>query len=161
MAETESDKDIYMRTFGVSVGYGKRLRWPDDYFTFYGDISYQLYMMKDWPYLLISNGTCHNLSLNLQLSRSSIDNPIYTRRGSSFALSVKATFPYSLVDGKDYSTMPLEEQVQWLEYHKWKFTAKMFTPLTHDEKLVLMTRAEYGFLGYYNKHKQNYKIYVF
>ncbi|MGN1240149.1 MAG: outer membrane protein assembly factor, partial [Paludibacteraceae bacterium] len=93
LAETESDKDIYMRTFGVSVGYGKRLRWPDDYFTFYGDISYQLYMMKDWPYLLITNGMCHNLSLNLQLSRSSIDNPIYTRRGSQFTLGLKITPP--------------------------------------------------------------------
>ena len=155
LAETESDKDIYMRTFGVSVGYGKRLRWPDDYFTFYGDISYQLYMMKDWPYLLISNGTCHNLSLNLQLSRSSIDNPIYTRRGSQFTLGLKITPPWSLMNGKNYANMTTSERYHMLEYHKWKFSGKVFTPLTRDSKLVLMTRAEFGYLGHYNKYAKS------
>ncbi|MDY2943988.1 MAG: outer membrane protein assembly factor BamA [Paludibacteraceae bacterium] len=155
LAETESDKDIYMRTFGVSVGYGKRLRWPDDYFTFYGDISYQLYMMKDWPYLLISNGMCHNLSLNLQLSRSSIDNPIYTRRGSQFTLGLKITPPWSLMNGKNYANMTTSERYHMLEYHKWKFSGKVFTPLTRDSKLVLMTRAEFGYLGHYNKYAKS------
>ena len=155
LAETESDKDIYMRTFGVSVGYGKRLRWPDDYFTFYGDISYQMYMMKDWPYLLISNGTCHNLSINLQLSRSSIDNPIYTRRGSQFTLGLKITPPWSLMNGKNYANMTTSERYHMLEYHKWKFSGKVFTPLTRDSKLVLMTRAEFGYLGHYNKYAKS------
>lgn len=155
LMETESDKDIYMRTFGVSIGYGKRLRWPDDYFTFYGDISYQMYMMKDWPYLLISNGTCHNLSLNLQLSRSSIDNPIYTRRGSQFTLGLKITPPWSLMNGKNYANMTTSERYHMLEYHKWKFSGKVFTPLTRDSKLVLMTRAEFGYLGHYNKYAKS------
>ena len=144
-----------MRTFGVSIGYGKRLRWPDDYFTFYGDISYQMYMMKDWPYLLISNGTCHNLSLNLQLSRSSIDNPIYTRRGSQFTLGLKITPPWSLMNGKNYANMTTSERYHMLEYHKWKFSGKVFTPLTRDSKLVLMTRAEFGYLGHYNKYAKS------
>ena len=155
LMETESDKDIYMRTFGVSIGYGKRLRWPDDYFTFYGDISYQMYMMKDWPYLLISNGTCHNLSLNLQLSRSSIDNPIYTRRGSQFTLGLKITPPWSLMNGKNYANMTTSERYHMLEYHKWKFSGKVFTPLTRDSKLVLMTRAEFGYLGHYNRYAKS------
>ena len=150
LAEAESDRDIYLRTLGVSVGYGKRLRWPDDYFTFYGELSYQMYMMKDWPYLLISNGTCHNLAINLQLSRSSIDNPIYTRRGSQFTLGLKITPPWSLFSKKDYSQMTNNEKYHLIEYHKWKFTGKVFTPLTRDSKLVLMTRAEFGYLGHYN-----------
>ena len=152
LAEAEADKDIYLRTLGVSVGYGKRLRWPDDYFTFYGELSYQMYMMKDWPYLLISDGTCHNLALNLQLSRSSIDNPIYTRRGSQFTLGLKITPPWSLFSsGKNYSQMTNNEKYHLIEYHKWKFTGKVFTPLTRDSKLVLMTRAEFGYLGHFNK----------
>lgn len=155
LAEMESDKDVYMRTFGVSVGYGKRLRWPDDYFTFYGDISYQLYMMKDWPYLLISNGMCHNLSLNLQLSRSSIDNPIYTRRGSQFTLGLKITPPWSVMSGKNYANMTTSERYNLLEYHKWKFSGKVFTPLSRDSKLVLMTRAEFGYLGHYNRYAKS------
>ena len=152
LAEAEADKDIYLRTLGVSVGYGKRLRWPDDYFTFYGELSYQMYMMKDGPYLLISDGTCHNLALNLQLSRSSIDNPIYTRRGSQFTLGLKITPPWSLFSsGKNYSQMTNNEKYHLIEYHKWKFTGKVFTPLTRDSKLVLMTRAEFGYLGHFNK----------
>lgn len=156
---SEYDRNVYLRTLGVSVGIGTRLNWPDDYFSLYTELSYQRYHLKDWNYSYLfaglTNAVSNNLAIGITWSRNSIFNPIYTRRGSAFALSVKATFPYSLVDGKDYSNMPLEEQVRLLEYHKWKFTAKMFTPLTHDEKLVLMTRAEYGFLGYYNKHKRS------
>ncbi len=155
LAESEADPGKYLRTFGVSVGYGKRLKWPDDYFSFYGELSYQLYMMKDWPYLLISDGTSHNFAINLQLSRSSIDNPIYTRRGSQFTLGLKITPPYSLINGKDYSQMTNNEKYHLIEYHKWKFTGKVFTPLTPDSKLVLMTRAEFGYLGHYNKHAKS------
>ena len=152
LAESEADKDKYLRTFGVSVGYGKRLRWPDDYFTFYGELSYQLYMMKDWPYLLISDGMSHNLALNLQISRSSIDNPIYTRRGSQFTIGLKITPPWSLFFPKDYAHMTNNEKYHLIEYHKWKFTGKVFTPLSRDSKLVLMTRAEFGYLGHYNQN---------
>ena len=151
LAESEADPDKYLRTFGVSIGYGKRLRWPDDYFQFYGELSYQAYWMKDWAYLLISNGTSHNLALNLQLSRSSIDNPIYTRRGSQFILGLKITPPWSIFNGKDYSQMTTSERYHLIEYHKWKFNGKVFTPLSRDSKLVLMTRFEFGYLGHYNK----------
>ena len=152
LQNSEADPDKYLRTFGVSLGYGKRLRWPDDYFQFYGELSYQMYMMKDWPYLLIANGTSHNFAINLQLSRSSIDNPIYTRRGSQFLLGLKITPPYSLMTGLDYSQMTQSERYNLIEYHKWKFSGKVFTPLTRDSKLVLMTRAEFGYLGHYNKY---------
>lgn len=154
-AEQEYDPDIYLHTFGVSLGYGKRLHWPDDYFTFYGALEYQMYKMKDWPYLLVSDGTCHNFSLNLVLSRNSIDNPIYTRRGSSFSLSLKITPPYSLINGKDYSQMSINEKYHLIEYHKWKFSGKVYTPLTKDSKLVLMARAEFGYLGHYNKYAKS------
>jgi len=154
---TEYDKNIYLRTLGASVGIGTRLDWPDDYFALYSELSYQRYDLKNWYkyYFGFGTGLSNNLALGVTLSRNSIFNPIYTRRGSSFALSVKATFPYSLVDGKDYSSIPDIDKYKWIEYHKWKFSAKMFTPLTKDEKLVLMARAEYGFLGYYNKNKRS------
>ncbi len=150
--QQEMDPEKYLRTFGASIGYGKRLSWPDDYFSFYTELSYQLYMMKNWNYLLMQNGMAHNLSLNLSLSRSSIDNPIYTRRGSSFTLGVKATLPYSLMTGKDYSNVSMEERYKFIEYHKWRFNGKFFTPLTPDNKMVLMVRAELGYLGHYNKY---------
>lgn len=155
LQESEADPNKYLRTFGVSVGYGKRLSWPDDYFSFYGELSYQLYMLKDWPYMILTDGTSHNFAINLQLSRSSIDNPIYTRRGSQFTLGVKITPPYSLIKGvteAQAAQMTVAEKYNMLEYHKWRFSGKVFTPLTPDSKLVLMTRADFGFLGHYNRN---------
>ena len=158
LQESEADPNKYLRTVGASIGYGKRLRWPDDYFSFYGEISYQLYMMKKWPYLLVSDGNCHNLALNLQISRSSIDNPIYTRRGSQFVIGAKITPPYSVIKGEsdaDIAAKTINDRYKWIEYYKLKFSGKVFTPLTPDSKLVLMARADWGFLGYYNQYAKS------
>lgn len=156
--QNEMDPDIYMRTLGVSLGYGKRLNWPDDYFSFYGELSLQRFMLSNWAYLPpLSDGVFNNLSLNLMLSRNSIFNPIYTRRGSSFSLGLKITPPYSSFNGKDYSdpTMTDQERYKFIEYHKWTLNGKTFTPLTSDEKLILMTRVMFGYLGHYNKNARS------
>ncbi|MBQ7449625.1 MAG: outer membrane protein assembly factor BamA [Paludibacteraceae bacterium] len=152
LRDAESDPDKYLRTLGVSIGFGKRLRWPDDYFTFYAELSYQFYKMHDWPWLILSDGWYHDIAINLVLSRNSIDNPIYTRRGSAFSLSLKLTPPYSWLSGKDYSKMTEAQRYHFIEYHKWKFSGKVFTPLSRDSKLVLMARAEFGYVGYYNRN---------
>lgn len=154
----DPDKSIMM--FGASVGYGRRLNWPDDYFQFMATLNYQLYMMKDWDYFLIANGKSHNINLELMLQRSSIDNPLYTRSGSQFMVSVAATPPWSLWDGKDYRKMNDQDpnKFKLIEYHKWKFKAKIFSPLapqTVKRTPVLMSRVEYGFLGSYNPHKRS------
>ena len=153
----EYDPGQRMMTFGASVGIGTRLKWPDDFFSLYTEIAYQRYFLRDWiySYFGFKDGTSNNLSLGITFQRNSIDNPIYTRRGSIFTLSVTATPPYSAFNNKDYSTLPAEETRKWIEYHKSKFSGKMFVPLTKDEKLVLMTRVEYGFVGYYNKYKRS------
>ena len=158
--QQEIDPNKYMRTLGASLGYGKRLNWPDDYFVFQGELSYQLFMLSQWLYLPpLTDGKYNNFSLNLTLSRNSIDNPIYTRRGSSFSLGLKITPPYSSlnggkVNGKLYSdpTMSSQDRYSFLEYHKWTFTGKMFTPLTPDDKLVLMGRVMFSYLGDYNEN---------
>lgn len=144
------DPDKYIHIFGLTLGWGTRLSWPDDYFTFSAALSYQRYTLSNWSYFIMTDGHANNVALNLTLGRNSIDNPIYTRTGSSFSLSCELTPPYSLINGKDYSAMTSSEKYEWLEYHKWVFKAKLFTPLTNDQKLVLMSRLEYGFLGYYN-----------
>ena len=149
----------YITMFGVSAGYGKRLNWPDDYFQFMATLNYQLYTMKDWDYFLVQNGTCHNINLELNLSRNSIDNPLYTRSGSQFSLSVALTPPYSLFNDKDYAAMSNDnpDKYRFIEYHKWKFKAKIFSPLaplTVKRTPVLMSRVEFGFLGMYDKNKK-------
>ncbi len=161
------DPDKYVKIFGASIGWGKRLRWPDDFFQFSADLSYTRYILKSWEYFLISNGTSNNLSVNLALQRSSTDNHIFPRRGSEFALTASITPPFSLFDNKDYEGLAnnsqsstyqaeLQEKYRWIEYHKWKFRGRLFVPLTKGIKpLVLMARAEVGLLGHYNSHKKS------
>ncbi|HEY5569875.1 MAG TPA: POTRA domain-containing protein, partial [Bacteroidales bacterium] len=157
MAAMESDPNKYIRLFGVSVGSGRRLSWPDDFFTFYTELAYQNYKLSNWQYFLITDGSCHNVNLNFTLGRNSVFNPIFPRDGSTFSLSLQVTPPYSLFDGKDYSDpkMSNKEKFQFIEYHKWKFLSKTYTSLSKNEKLVLMTRADFGFVGYYNKNKKS------
>ena len=138
----------HFRTIGVSVGIGRRLSWPDRYFTIYNEISYQAYNLKDWSSFLVTNGTV--------LARNSVDSPIYPRTGSEFSLSLTLTPPYSLFQKNvDYAdpNLPDYKRYKWIEYHKWQFKAQWYYPLTNNNKLVLMARAEMGYLGSYNKNK--------
>ena len=145
----------YFRSYGISVGLGKRLSWPDPYFTFYGELAYQRYGLKNYNAFVMSNGSANMLSLRLVLARNSTDQPIYPRRGSDISLSLQITPPFSAMDGKDYSNpnMSEQERYKWSEFHKWQFKAQWFQALTPNNNLVLMAKAEMGFLGHYNKYK--------
>ena len=165
--ESYYDPDKYIRMLGLSVGWGKRLRWPDDYFTLSLQLGYTRYMMKNWNYLMITNGASNNLNLSISLNRMSSDNQLFPRRGSEFSVSLTLTPPWSKWDGKDYehlATDPnsvnyqkeMKEKFRWVEYHKWKFRSKTYTALTSGQRcLVLMTRVEFGLLGSYNKYKKS------
>lgn len=146
----------HFRTIGVSVGIGRRLSWPDRYFTIYNEISYQAYNLKDWSSFLVTNGTSNIFALKTVLARNSVDSPIYPRTGSEFSLSLTLTPPYSLFQKNvDYAdpNLPDYKRYKWIEYHKWQFKAQWYYPLTNNNKLVLMARAEMGYLGSYNKNK--------
>ena len=147
----------HFRSYGISVGLGKRLSWPDPYFSLYGELSYQLYDLKNYNSFVMTNGFANMLSLRLVLSRNSTDQPIYPRRGSDISMSVQLTPPFSAMDGKNYAdkNMSDEERYRWIEFHKWQFKAQWFQALTPDSKLVLMAKAEMGYLGYYNKDKES------
>ncbi len=165
------DDDKYIKLFGASVGWGKRLRWPDDYFQLSLQLAYTRYMLQDWSYFIINNGNCNNINFGVTLSRTSTDNQLFPRRGSEFTASVTVTPPWSVFDGKDYGSLAtaetykvnidryndeLQEKYRWIEYHKWKFKSKTYTALTGGQKcLVLMTRVELGLLGSYNSDKRS------
>lgn len=166
--ESFYDPDKYLKMYGVSLGWGKRLHWPDDYFSLYGELGYQRYDLSNWDYFIISNGRSNNINLGITLSRNSVDNPIYPRRGSEFTFTASATPPYSLWDGVDYEywskvkytdanyNESLKKRYGWIEYHKWKLKGKLYTALTNGQKcFVLMTRAEFGLLGHYNQFKKS------
>ena len=161
--ENAYDPNKVLQMAGVTVGFGKQLNWPDDYFTFTTELSYNWYYLKNWEYLYyMNNGTSNALVLGLTLARNSIDNPLYTRRGSTFSLNLQLTPPASLFSpGKNWEKLSKENTVQskkelykWIEYWKLRFKSRTYTPLTDPNgkwTLVLMTRADIGLLGSYNK----------
>ena len=161
--------DRMMEIYGFSASLGNRLKWPDNYFVLYNGLSWQSYKLTNWysGYFFFDDGLSHNLSYTLSLTRNSTDQQIYPRMGSDFSFSVQLTPPYSLfrkhsfdahgnriaVDNWrdiDYSTWTSDQRFRWIEYHKWKFNAASYTKLVGD--LVLMTRAQFGYLGRYNKN---------
>lgn len=161
--ENAYDPNKYLQMAGISLGFGKRLKWPDNYFTFMAQLSYNWYKLKNWEYLVyMQNGTSNAFVLGLSFARNSIDNPIYTRSGSQFSLDLSITPPMSLLINKDWKALAekgtddaKKEMYRWIEYWKLKFKARTYTPLTDPNgkwTLVLMTRADIGLLGSYNKY---------
>ena len=159
------NNEEYMEVYGAAVGIGSRLKWPDNYFVLYNQLSWQTYKLHDWisGYFLFDTGISHNLSYTLSLSRTSTDQQIYPRQGSDFSFSIQLTPPYSLFRKKDangnkvaswrdvdYNSMSSEQRYRWIEYHKWSFKGAVYTKLVGD--LVLMARAQFGYLGYYNRN---------
>ncbi len=153
-----------LQILGGSVTYGKRLNWPDNWFRFTASFNYNYYLLRDWVYDTFEgfhDGSANDLNIQLTLSRSSIDNPIYTRRGSDFSLSLSATPPYSLFDKVNYADPRLstKDRYRFVEYHKWRFSGKVFTPLANPQTVqytpVLMNRFDIGVLGSYNPYKRS------
>ena len=165
------NNDEYMEVYGFAAGIGKRLKWPDNYFVLYNQLSWQTYKLQNWGYqFMFDTGISHNLSYTLSLSRNSTDQQIYPRQGSNFSASLQLTPPYSLLrksgikeydkNGEavyannwrdiNYNLQTSEERYRWIEYHKWSFKGEIYTKLVGD--LVLMARAQFGYLGYYNRN---------
>ena len=164
------NNEEFMEVYGFAAGIGKRLKWPDNYFVLYNQLSWQTYRLQSWDYqFLFDTGISHNLSYTLSLSRTSTDQQIYPRQGSDFSFSLQLTPPYSLMRKNDkgildaegnptkvtdwrkinYDLQSSEDRYKWIEYHKWSFKGSVFTKLAGD--LVLMARAQFGYLGYYNR----------
>ncbi|MCX6310916.1 MAG: outer membrane protein assembly factor BamA [Bacteroidetes bacterium] len=135
---------------GASVGFGMRLKRPDDFFQLYMELNYQYYQLNHFASVFaFSDGYSNNASARFTLNRNSTDQQIYPRSGSDIKLIGQFTIPYSLFNNKDYSTLSTQERYKFVEYYKWKFTSSWFTRLAGN--LVLNTRVGFGYLGMYNK----------
>src|SRR5690554_3485365 len=160
---TDTENDQIWETTALAMGYGYRLSFPDDYFTVYHELAFEHYKLRNmgsYFYFLADedgqvNGTFNNLSLKTAFGRNSVDNPLYSCRGSQFALTLKVTPPYSWFTGKDYSLPEVtnEEKYKFIEYHKWMFKGQVYNPLTTNTNLVLRTAVELGFLGYFDRNR--------
>ena len=161
--------DRQMEVYGLSASIGTRLKWPDSYFVLYNGLNWQTYKLTNWysGYFIFDDGIANNINYSITLARNSTDQQIYPRSGSDFSFSLQMTPPFSLLrkfdldsDGNsvpvnsykdvDYSKWSARDRFKWIEYHKWKFNAATYSKLVGD--LVLMTRAQFGYLGYYNRN---------
>ena len=168
-----SPTDQIQVTSQAALGYGYRLSWPDDYFTMYHELSFEHYKLQNmagYYYFLNDtkgngNGGFNNFSIKTAFGRNSVDNPLYSRSGSSFTLSLQFTPPYSLLNGVNYDPLwkdpltkqplSIQDRYKWIEFHKWMFKGDWYSPISKNRNLVLHTKFEYGFLGYYNKNRQS------
>lgn len=161
-ADLDADRKVEGRqiTNGASLGFGIRLKWPDDFFTFHTLLAFERFKLNNWrsSAFIIQDGTSNNLNIQFTLARSSVDQTIYPRRGSNIALTLKLTPPYSLIRGGRFSPQSNEvlvdaDKYKWIEYHKWRFNAEWFTPVNRSKKFPIVMRfsAKFGFLGMYNK----------
>lgn len=148
-----------MKIIGGSVGFGKRLKKPDDFFSIYTELSYNYYELQNYDFFIIKNGYANDFNGKINITRNSIDAPIFPKNGSNFSLLGQFTPPYSLFNGKDYTTATTAQKYKFIEYQKYKFTAEWYTQLTNKKagegkearNLVLRTKIGYGILGMYNK----------
>lgn len=148
----------YLIQSGITLGFGRRLEWPDNYFTLTNSLSFLVYDYKNYfgasSNILPPIGTTNSLKLNTTLSRNSIDNPMFPTAGSTISLSVDLTPPYSLFRSADYYK-DINTRYHWLELHKWMFDSKFYVKILGSKKpdgrsLVLETKAHFGYIGTYN-----------
>lgn len=142
----------FIKITGASVSLGKRLKWPDDFFSMFYSLSFQQYNLQNanGAYgLQLNTGRSNNIELKTVLTRSSVNEPIFPNSGSTFTLSMALTPPVSKLTGKNYSTASVNEKFKFIEYHKWKFDAENYTRVFG--KFVIATKVRFGYLGYYNK----------
>jgi outer membrane protein insertion porin family len=138
------------KTIGGSVGFGKRLKWPDDYFSLYTEVAFNQYRLDRYTRFPLSDGNYNLFTIKAVLSRSSQDQPIYPRKGSSLSFSIQLTPPYSLFSKIDFDTVTDSyRKYKNVEFHKWTFNAAWYTQLIGD--LVLAIKAEFGAVGYYKR----------
>lgn len=161
----ERANDLYgsWTTIGAAVGMGRSMKKPDDFFSLYTEASIKQYILRNYDNTTVNTGlprdfpadiTSRSLTLSAALSRNSIDQPLFPRRGSMFTARVEATPPFSAFrsDAND-SEITATDRYSWIEYHKWTFQSKIYTSIYKN--LVLETRLDFGFLGHYNKNFQS------
>lgn len=105
------DKSFNIST--LTVGYGKRLKVPDDYFSISNSVSFSYYDLNNYNTGLFTfgNGASRNLAFSTTLTRDSRGlDPIFPDRGSNFSVSAKFTLPYSMWNGVDYANLENKEE---------------------------------------------------
>ncbi len=141
-----------IRLNGVSVSLGKKLKWPDNWFSLSHSVNLNQYILKNYPGYLFSTGTSYNLNITQELARDSRNDRIFPTGGSYLKFTVQATPPYSLLNNVNYAIASDKQRYKFTEYHKWKFESQWFLTVVNlgKKSLVVKAQAQFGFLGTYN-----------
>ena len=150
-ADKGTDKYYSLRISGANVSLTRRLKWPDDYFIMSQTLSYKHYYLNNYTSLTsyFTDGHSNDLAYSIGFSRNSLDSPIYPRSGSEVSVQGFVTPPYSLISGKDFSAIDINDRYKWLEYYKVNIRGSWMLNLIGD--VVLNARFRFGYMGYYNK----------
>ena len=127
-----------MDQYGTTLSIGRRLTWPDDYFS----INWKLkYLHTNGGLLSIyasqanSPNQADEYSITQAITRNSIDSPIYPRRGSKNSISAE------LAGG------PLPGSV---DFYKFIGSSSWFFPITRN--LVWNISTQHGYLGTFSNN---------
>ncbi len=153
-ATSNNDLNAMLKADNFSIGLGRMLEWPDNYFTLTNSLGYAIYTLQNIEYGIgCTDCASHAITFNTTLSRNSVDNQMYPSQGSSVSLSLALTPPYSAFNNLNYNTAEAADRNKWQEYHKWMFDARYYLPLDNKKKLVLEAKVHFGFIGAYNEEK--------
>lgn len=122
--------------FSSSVSIGRRLNWPDDYFSTRTVLGYQLYDVVGNE-SFFAEGTSSLLTLEQILERNTLNNPISPSSGSKFTLS-----------GEFAPPLP-----GFAEYYKFRTDFQYHVPVVG--KLVMTSQVNYGYIGYFTEDKRS------
>lgn len=122
--------------FSGSVSLGRRLQWPDDFFTQRTILNYQLYDVKQSTSQL-QRGITNTISIAEVIERNSLDNFISPNTGSKITLSVETALP---IPGLS-------------DFYKIKADYQHHFPLV--DKLVLTSQANFGYIGYFTLNNRS------
>lgn len=178
-----ADRDRSFDIIGVTIGWAKRLTWPDNFFTLSQALSYQHYNLNNYNTGLFTfgDGYSNNLAYTIGLSRNNtFTDPIFPMGGSSWNITAKFSPPYSLFNNVDYdalldergeleetlATAPTQvlrnqaaEGIAEIDQERYKWLEFYKIKLKGDwytpikGKLILKSALEFGFLGAYNKSR--------
>jgi outer membrane protein insertion porin family len=151
-----------LKQSGLTVGVGRRLTWPDNYFSLTNSFSFLIYNYVNNYFrstAFPANGTTYSVTFNTTLARNSIDNPMYPTSGSAISLSLSLTPPYSLWRDPSY-LLDINERYKWIEFNKWMFDSKYYIKLLGSNKaeggrsLVVEAKAHMGLISTYTRGLQ-------
>jgi outer membrane protein insertion porin family len=144
----------YYRT-SMSAELGSRLKWPDDFFTIFGGITYENIYLNNYAGIFpFATGSANNIYGKITIGRNNLNGPIgpqiYPTTGANITWTIQGTLPYSSMfeSRRNISDGDPENQFKFIEYYKTKFSLDWYTPLVGN--LVFRASAKLGVMGTYS-----------